>query len=547
MRQAPTRFIRRPRWLWIGILAAVLGAVCLISALALTGVQDGPVFTTKLVSDQTSPGSEVRVQVFVSPGDRTAGAFLVSCTYDTEAFDYVEVEKSQQLVGSDVFTYQANPLRTVYTCDTTQGGAPLLSGNILTYVFRTHDDAPEETFRFSLHVEQVYDYDANALPDSSPPDLQVTVERPESSSVASVLSAASSNPSSRASSTNPTSSANSSSEASSQVASPRLTMLQPSQGTLSPAFNPEQFQYELTVPATCSEVFFSTAPQNAQISTEISRYTLNAAGNDTLITATVKSSDGKAKTVYTVVVHRLLPGTSEASALLPKLTSLQVRTPANTGLTPAFSPDTLQYEMTVASSISEVAFDYHASDGAAVLVNRYTLQAAGSDTLITLTVSSGDTDAKTIYRIIVHRLVANGAGASSQKQTGSSKNNTSSRKSTTANKSSSSKKSSSARTSSKKTSSAKSSSSKKSSSKNARSTLSTPSGEAYIAGQVSGIGTGKGLSLTNQGQSDKLNILLVVAVLAISVITVLWLILHRRNRKPPDDGHEDPTGRPPNP
>lgn len=536
MRQSPAHLIRRPRWLWVGILAAALGAVCLISALALTGSQDGPVFTTKLLSEQTSPGSEVRVQVFVSPGERTAGAFLVSCAYDTEAFDYVEVEKSQQLVGSDVFTYQANPLRTVYTCDTAQGGAPLLSGNILTYVFRTHDDVTDGTFRFSLHVEQVYDYDAHALPDSSPPDLQVTVERPESS-LTSAASTVSSNTSSQVSS------ANSSSAVSSQVAAPRLTMLQPSQGTLSPAFHPEQFQYELTVPAACSEVFFSTAPQNAQISTEISRYTLNAAGNDTLITATVKSSDGKAKTVYTVVVHRLLPDHSETSALLPKLTSLQVHTPANTGLTPSFSPDTLQYEMTVASSVSEVAFDYHASDGAAVLVNRYTLQAAGSDTVITLTVSSGNTEAKTTYRIIVHRLVANGTSGSSQKQTEGSKNTTSSRrKNVTANQSASSKKASSARMSSFKTSS-----SKKTSSKYAGSTLSAPSGEAYIAGLADGISTGDGLSLTNQGQSDKLNILLIVAVLAISVITVLWLIRHRRNRKPLDDDHENHAGGPPDP
>ena len=503
MAHGPRRLWKSHHWLRLLLLCAIVCAGCILAAVA-SSVQthDGPVFTARPAESQVLPGSEIRVQVFASPGQTQPGAFLVSLAYDTQAFDYVELEQSKQMTGSDLFTHQSNPLRTVYTCDITQGGAPLLTGNILTYVFRTREDTKAGTYDFTVHANQVCDFNGNALPDSPPVSMRVSVlSQPDS-------------PASGASAPQGASGAGSG------APSPRLTMLRPSEGALSPAFDPEQFQYEMSVPATCSEVFFTAAPQNAQVSTEISRYSLNAAGSDTLISATVKTVDGKAKTAYTIVVHRALAEGPAASSVLPKLTSLRVHAPENTGLTPAFDPDTLQYEVTVAASISEITFDYQATERAAVLVNRHTLRAAGSDTVVVLTVSFPDSQAKTAYRVIVHRLAA--AGGASQKFSAAGAG--------AAGKTGSGKKAGGAKASSRKTPGLAS----------APGVLSgSGAGEAYIPENAGDVTAGKApLALTNSDGAGSMDWLLAAVVLAAAAAMVVWLILHNRKNGPP--GNADP-------
>jgi hypothetical protein len=77
--------------------------------------------------------------------------------------------------------------------------------------------------------------------------------------------------------------------------------------------------------------------------------------------------------------------------------------PSSGRLSPDFSPDILDYEMRVASSVESVTFDADAVGGGRVKISRKSLHAAGSDTVITITVTSEDGSSKTDYRVTVHR------------------------------------------------------------------------------------------------------------------------------------------------
>lgn len=72
-------------------------------------------------------------------------------------------------------------------------------------------------------------------------------------------------------------------------------------------------------------------------------------------------------------------------------------------LSPDFSPDVLDYDMRVASSVESVTFYADAADGGRVKISRKSLHAAGSDTPITITVTSEDGSSKTVYQVTVHR------------------------------------------------------------------------------------------------------------------------------------------------
>lgn len=72
-------------------------------------------------------------------------------------------------------------------------------------------------------------------------------------------------------------------------------------------------------------------------------------------------------------------------------------------LFPSFSPDDFEYELWVASSVNSVTFDADAVGGGRVKISRKSLHAAGSDTDITITVTSEDGNSKTDYMVTVHR------------------------------------------------------------------------------------------------------------------------------------------------
>lgn len=373
------------------LAAAVVLLLVSIPAFAALSTQVGPKFLIRSAAQQVQPGEEVRVELVASPGRTTAGAFRFSLTYDAAAFSYVRKEDASQIQGADLFVRQSNPLVSVYTCDTQQGGAALLSGEVAAYVFRVREDAEPGTYTFSAKTDEVCDYDGNPLADSDAAAVQMQVSFSQTQSeISGLLSSAQS-------------------VSSAAAGQPYLTTLLPedtSLGQLQPAFRPEVTSYRMTVPESCAELWFQTGQPDG-VAVTVNRHTLQAAGNDTVITVTAKALSDGGQRIYTIVVHREHSGESTVSTSAvsaPQAEAVTIAAPAGTGLTPSFQPDIHDYEMTVPASCSEVYLQADTDTHAAVTANRHTLLAAGNDTVITLTVTAADGSGKTQYRFVVHRL-----------------------------------------------------------------------------------------------------------------------------------------------
>ena len=133
------------------------------------------------------------------------------------------------------------------------------------------------------------------------------------------------------------------------------------------------------------------------------------AGAETTVTVTVTAEDTARKQVYTITVYR------ERATLSTNNNLNSLSLSAGT-LTPAFNRDTIGYDAQVAANVSKVTVSYAASDtagGSRVVVsstddsevtnNEVDLEDAGSDTNVTVTVTS-ESGADKVYTITVYRL-----------------------------------------------------------------------------------------------------------------------------------------------
>ena len=199
----------------------------------------------------------------------------------------------------------------------------------------------------------------------------------------------------------------------------QLLSLVPATGTLTPAFDPEQLTYSLTVPFEVTTMTF-TAEASEGASYRVNRKNLGAGGSDTLFTITVTAEDGETKTIYQVTVHRQ-EKEEEEKPILSEEAQLLSLVPTTGTLTPAFDPDRLTYSLTVPFEVTTMTFTAEASEGASYRVNRKNLGAGGSDTLFTITVTAEDGETKTIYQVTVHRQEKQStAGSDSTNTSGSS-------------------------------------------------------------------------------------------------------------------------------
>ena len=82
-----------------------------------------------------------------------------------------------------------------------------------------------------------------------------------------------------------------------------LLSLTPATGTLTPAFDPDVYEYSLTVPFEVTTMTF-TAEAPAGATYRVNRKNLGAGGSDTVFEITVTAADGETRQVYTVTVHR---------------------------------------------------------------------------------------------------------------------------------------------------------------------------------------------------------------------------------------------------
>lgn len=502
---------QKMKWKPVLLAAAVVLLLVSIPAFAALNANTGPTFHIRTETGEVSAGSEVRVELAAAPGRTAAGAFRMSLQYDANVFEYLTKVDAPQTQGAELFVRQSNPLVTVYTCDVQQGSAAVLSGEVATYVFKVRQDAAAGTYAFHAATDEVCDFDGKALPDSDESNLKVQII-PTNSQASSAAS----------------------------KVQPHLTSLAPedaSKGQLEPAFQPDVTSYQMTVPEDCAEVWFQTQ-QSQDTAVTVSRHTLLEAGNDTVITVTAKALGGNGERVYTIVVHR--PHTAQlltsSSTSGPKAEKITVAAPAGTGLTPAFNPDIRDYEITVPAACTEVYLNADTDSGTAVTANRHTLLAAGSDTVIMLTVASADDKSKTQYRFVVHRLAA------------AAKTSSASRKAGSVSSAGSKKIASSKSAANRKSASGTRSKASSKSAKAGRAAAAAGSGEAYTPSAVLGAAGGQG-GLTvagNEGftgfQTGMLVLLLAASAAVAAVLGTRAYCRRQKGSTPEDDPLKQNTG-----
>ena len=180
-----------------------------------------------------------------------------------------------------------------------------------------------------------------------------------------------------------------------------LLSLTPASGTLTPAFDPDVYEYSLTVPFEVTTMTFTAeVPEGATY--RVNRKNLGAGGSDTDFEITVTAADGETRQVYTVTVHRSEKEEEEKPELNGDAYLLSL-TPASGTLTPAFDPDIYQYNLTVPFEVTTMTFTAEAPAGATYRVNRKNLGAGGSDTVFEITVTAADGETRQVYTVTVHR------------------------------------------------------------------------------------------------------------------------------------------------
>ena len=141
-------------------------------------------------------------------------------------------------------------------------------------------------------------------------------------------------------------------------------------------------------------------------------------GTTNLCACVDETCDYSAKDLYldtysTLALNILQPSSGKAC-----LTGLE---PSQGELEPAFSPDVYSYRLRVGSAVSSVTFQANAAEGAGVKVSRKSLLAAGSDTLVTVTVTSADKKSQTAYCVTVSRAAKESASRTVSEKNSSSK------------------------------------------------------------------------------------------------------------------------------
>lgn len=342
-----------------------------------------PYFTFSLNTREVSVNDEIKVQINANEMPDTAAGFRMAISYDDTRLSFVRTETSSQIKTGTMDTNSAgNPIYSVYVCNVDKGQAPVLSGNIISFVFKVKESAAEGTAGFHARIDQICNYQEQSLNLDYEEDLSFSVL-----SAGRLSSAA------------------------------YLKSLAPVFGQLSPSFSPDTFVYSMEVPSNVSSVeFMAEAGEGGSVS--INRRTLGKEGSQTSMIASVTSADGQSVVQYVVLVHR-----AEESGGSVSSRSSSVSQPGSAGsiyltklepltgeLSPEFSPQTFSYNMEVPSNVNSVEFLTEAPNGAKVAVSRHALGRAGSQTSIIITVTSADRKLEADYVVLVRRAAESGTG-----------------------------------------------------------------------------------------------------------------------------------------
>jgi hypothetical protein len=267
--------MRNPRILRTVLAAAAL--VAFIMPVRLTRAAS-TAFVFSADKQSVCAGDTVSLNVKIRPGTSVAG-FRLRVSFDDSVLQFTGTTASDQIEPGTLRTNEnSNPVCSVYVCNVDKGCAPQLSETVLTYHFAVLGGIPTGTTNLCICVDQTCDFEGYDMAldtlQTFTMNLQPTPRQEEA----------------------------------------YLIGLVPSEGALEPAFAQDVYDYRLEVDSEVKAVTFRTdAPDGCKVS--VNRYTLYAAGSRTPILITVKSADGKAKSVYIVTVERAQKKAEETTSL----------------------------------------------------------------------------------------------------------------------------------------------------------------------------------------------------------------------------------------
>lgn len=245
-----------------------------------TRAETVPYFTFSLNTESVSSGDLVKLRINANQTADTAAGFRMRVGYDDKILSFVRTETSGQIKSGTMATNSnANPILSVYVCNTNGTAAPELSGNIISFVFKVKEGVSDGKTNVEAHIDQICNYQAKQLNLNYDENMLLTVEQPVGKSDKAYLNE-----------------------------------LVPSQGKLSPEFSSDVYEYILRVDYDVRSVEF-TADAGRKGTVKINRKSLGKAGSKTNIIATVTSEDKTNKAQYIITVSRAsAPESSEADS-----------------------------------------------------------------------------------------------------------------------------------------------------------------------------------------------------------------------------------------
>ena len=253
---------------------AVLLFIC-FAALFCTGAaaETGSVLSIADAPETVRRGSAFRIEL--APAHQDLSAFVLFAEYDSADIERAEAEFSGAFDAD--YTYvsaQEGRIAVVYTAE--NGRTAPQDGRIV-FTFKTKSDALSDTLPVRFTVTDAASGDAQPLL-GAPQTLDAEPAfQPAPSSDSALLS------------------------------------LLPPEGKLSPAFDPDIFDYTLEVPYSSTSLVFDAVPAEGA-SVRVNRKNLGAGGSTVDFEFTVTAADGETKSVYTVAVTRLQKGASAGSS-----------------------------------------------------------------------------------------------------------------------------------------------------------------------------------------------------------------------------------------
>ncbi len=256
---------------WILFLLLWTGLACWVGIPAQAA--DG--FSLRAESDMVC--GETWTLELCGPTDENLAGTRMELDYPADVLSLIEIRPAEPLEGTLSWIDWGGNVRMTFLADS---GAP--GGVYATLEFFVWDNASGEALLSLLEFDRI-DWNGNALPEEDALTLSVGIlpEQPEQSEQSKPQEEPPEDPS---------------------EPEAKLLDIEPSSGTLRPAFSSTRDRYTLRVGSGVSGVDFYFETENGTASAN--RRTLNGPGEDTWITVTLKDLDGVAQRTVLIEVSR---------------------------------------------------------------------------------------------------------------------------------------------------------------------------------------------------------------------------------------------------